>query len=110
MDSTGLFQELKELKMRVSVICYCVTNYSKAEGQKPGRHLLSRQFCGPGIQEWLSWVVLAENLKLVIKTMVGAVVSENLTGPQGPLQDGCWQTPGPHHVGLSKGLLTMKQI
>lgn len=56
------------------------------------------------------WVVLAENLKLVIKTLVGAVVSENLTGPQGPLQDGYWQTPGPHHVGLSKGLLAMKQI
>lgn len=63
------------------VIYPCITDYHGTELEN-NKHLLSHIFCSSGIQEHLSWVVLAQGFshEVVVKMSARATVSEELTG------------------------------
>lgn len=44
----------------VLVIFGCITNYPKAQWLQTRIVIISHSFCGSGIQEYLSWIVLAK--------------------------------------------------
>lgn len=93
----------------IVLVIHChVTNYPKFSILKHYKVIISHNFCGLGIWERLSLVVLAKSLSWdYSQGQLGLQSTEGLNGAGGSISKmihscDCWQeTPAPHRVNLS---------
>lgn len=64
--------------------CFCITDHSKINGLKQQESWLdSHSFCGSGVWEWFSWVVLTQGLSgSFCQVLAGATVTWRLDSGQ----------------------------